>query len=267
MSQLSLRLKAMFFRAVQSIFTMLDLYLSHPLPQKASFTRSIRSTVSVVPGTIDLLFYTPPSYNKKLSQTPSQPTKKHPLLINFHGGFTLGHAGDDARVISIRLHEEIDRLRQEGGFKGLEKGRLVNLVSVYGGVDWTQTRVERDASNPNLIPASPHFLLRLSDDGYLSTKPDLRSPLLSPGVASDKLLQDALPKTLVMINCSGDQLLAESEKFRKRLIGLGKDVMGYIVEGEGHGWDKKPTYFKGDEKRDDAYKYAVEALQIMWEET
>ncbi|KAH7407199.1 Alpha/Beta hydrolase protein [Cadophora sp. MPI-SDFR-AT-0126] len=335
MSQLSLRLKAMFFRAVLSLFTMLDLYLSRPLPGKASFGRKIQSTVSVIPGSIGLLFYTPPSYNKKRVQTSSELIKKHPLLVNFHGGgFMLGHAGDDARwftavtsstdavvastnyrlapeypfpiavedcvsavlwlwrhadefnidisktafsgfsaggnltyTVSIRLHQEIARLRREGALNGLERGRLVNLVAVYGGVDWTQTRAEREASNPNLIHASPPFLLRLFDEAYLSTKPDLRSPLLSPGVAPDELLQDSLPQTLVIINCSGDHLLVESEKFRERLIGLGKDVKGYVVEGEGHGWDKKPTFFEGDQKRDDAYKYCVEALQSVWEET
>ena len=94
MSRIILRLEALFFRAVVSFFTFFDLYLSHPFPQRVSFTKRIKSTVSSIPGSFDLLFYTPPHYTK--SQTPN--TQKHPLLINSHGGgFVIGHARDDAR--------------------------------------------------------------------------------------------------------------------------------------------------------------------------
>jgi putative ergosteryl-3beta-O-L-aspartate hydrolase len=334
MSRLSLRLKALFFRTLQSIFTFLDLYLSHPLPQRVSFTHKIKSTVSSVPGYIDLLFYMPPSYIKTpLTNDNSTSTpKKHPLLINFHGGgFTIGHAKDDARwatavttqasavvvsvnyrlapshpfpigiedcvsailwlwehadeynldisktsfsgfsaggnlcyAVSIRLYEELQRLKMEGKLGGLEKGRVVSLVVFYGSVDWTQSRAERDASNPNLIPVIPHVLFRLFDESYLSPRPVMRSPLLSPGVASDEVLKSALPERLVMVNCGGDQLLAESERFRERLKGLGKRVEGCVVEGVGHGWDKKPTFRKGDVKRDEAYALAVKSLQEAW---
>ena len=326
MSGLTLRIKALFFRTLQSIFTLLDLYLSHPLPQKVSFTRKIPSTVSPIPGSFDLLFYTPPSYSK----TPS--SKKHPLLINFHGGgFTVGHAYDDARwatavtsettavvasvgyrlapeypfpvgiedcvsavlwlwkhadeynldisktafsgfsaggnftyAVSIRLHQELERLRQENKRDGVKIGKLVSLVVFYGSTDYTQSRAEKDASNPNLIPVIPPRLFKLFDESYLSPSTDKTSPLLSPGIAPDQLLKDAFPKSLVMINCAGDQLLAEGEKFRNRLKGLGKQVDGYIVESVGHGWDKSPSFKKGNTKRDEAYRLAVESLQKAW---
>ena len=94
MSRFILRLRALFFRALQSFFTLFDLYLSHPLPQRVSFTKRIKSTVSSIPRSFDLLFYTPPHYTKSKNRN----TQKHPLLINFHGGgFVIGHAGDDAR--------------------------------------------------------------------------------------------------------------------------------------------------------------------------
>jgi hypothetical protein len=67
-----------------------------------------------------------------------------------------------------------------------------------------------------------------------------------------------------MINCGGDQLLAEAERFKNKLIGLEKKVDGYIVEGVGHGWDKTPTFKKGNVKRDQAYRVAVDSLQKAW---
>jgi putative ergosteryl-3beta-O-L-aspartate hydrolase len=326
MSRLALRIKAFFFRTVQSIIAHLDLYLSHPLPQKVSFTCKIPSTVSSVPGSFDLLFYTPSSYSK----TPSP--KKHPLLINFHGGgFTIGHAYDDARwatavtsqtsavlasveyrlapeypfpigiedcvsavlwlwkhadeynldisktafsgfsaggnfvyAVSIRLNQELERLKKENKLDGLKEGKLVNLVVFYGSTDYTESRAEKDASNPNLIPVIPPLLFKLFDESYLYLNPDKTSPLLSPGLASDRLLRDAFPESLVMINCAGDQLLAESEIFRKRLKELGKQVDGYVVEGVGHGWDKSPSFKRGNVKRDEAYTLAVKSLEGVW---
>lgn len=338
MSRLTLRLKAIIFRAIQQIFTFFDLYLSHPLPQRVSFTRKIPSTISSVPGSFDLLFYTPPTYTKrphpkKDSNSASfKSFKKHPLLINFHGGgFTTGHAHDDARwatavtsqtsavvvsvhyrlapeypfpigiedcvsavlwlwqhadqyslditrtafsgfsaggnltyATSIRLYEELARLKREDKLDNVNVGKLVSLAVFYGSTNNTLSRPERDASNPNLIPVIPPALFKLFDQSYLYPKPDMRSPLLSPGVASDQLLRDALPDNLVMINCGGDQLLAESEKFKTRLIGLGKMVDGCVVEGVGHGWDKKPTFKKGSASRDEAYALAVKSLQKVW---
>jgi putative ergosteryl-3beta-O-L-aspartate hydrolase len=326
MSRFTLRIKAVFFRTLQSIFTLLDLYLSQPLPQKVSFTGKIPSTVSSVAGSFDLLFYTPSSYNK----TPS--SKKHPLLINFHGGgFTIGHAYDDARwatavtsqtsavvasveyrlapeypfpvgiedcvsailwlwkhadeynldisktafsgfsaggnfayAVSIRLYQELERLRKENKFDGVKVGKLVNLVVFYGSTDYRQSRAEKDASNPNLIPVIPPTLFKLFDESYLYPSPDKTSPLLSPGIAPDKLLTDAFPESLVMINCAGDQLLAEGETFRKRLKGLGKKVDGYVVEGVGHGWDKSPSFKRGNVNRDKAYRLAVKSLEGVW---
>ncbi|KAF2178463.1 alpha/beta-hydrolase [Zopfia rhizophila CBS 207.26] len=69
--------------------------LSAPRPLSPSFRRSIPTTVSPRKGTIQLLFYTPPSY-----PTPprSYSASRYPVLVSFHGGgFTIGDASDDAR--------------------------------------------------------------------------------------------------------------------------------------------------------------------------
>lgn len=179
-------------------------------------------------------------------------------------GFSAG--GNLCYAVAIRLHEELEKLRKEGRLEEMriEKGRVVNLCVFYGSVDWTQSRAERNASNLDLIPSIPKVLFEIFDEGYLFPKPDMRNPLLSPGLADDELLRVALPDRLVMINCGGDQLLVESEKFRERLKGLGKKVDGLVVKGVPHGWDKKPTFTKGDVKRDEAYAAAVKSLLEVW---
>ena len=77
---------------------------------------------------------------------------------------------------------------------------------------------------------------------------------------------EALPEKMVLITCYGDQLLAEGEIFRKRLKALGKVVDGHTVPGVGHGWDKFPTFHRGNQSRDEAYGVAVTSLKEFWGE-
>jgi acetyl esterase/lipase len=327
MLRLTLHIKAFLFRLAQTIGRYCDLYLSLLLPQRVSFTRRTPSTVGDIPGSSNLLFYTPPSYLHSSSSC-----RKYPLLINFHGGgYTIGSAADDARwatkvvkrtggvVVSVeyrlapsypfptgiedcvsatlylwkhaqelnldiertafsgfsaggnfcytaafRLHEELKRLRNEGKVNEEEVGKLVSIVSFYPAVDWTKTRAERQASNPNFTPIINPVFGTLFDDAYLHPRPDMSSPLLSPGLAPDELLRDALPKDLVIITCWGDSLLVEGEAFRERLRGLGKRVDGYMVQGVVHAWDKWPSWWRGNRERDEAYKSAAESLREFW---
>lgn len=337
MTRLILLIKVHLFRLIHSILVFCDLYLSHPLPQHVSFTRKIKSTVSSTPGSINLLFYTPPSYKLLTPSNPPPdtasttllPHKNHPLLINFHGGgFTTGHARDDARwatavtsitdaaVISVeyrlapahpfptgiedcvsavlwlwehadqlgldrsktafsgfsaganfcfavafRLAEEVERLKREG--EEVREGRLVVIAAFYGACDWTRSREEKNASNPDLI-ALPMWLLKMFDEAYLVGKLDMGGPLLSPGLADEELLRRVLPGRIVMVLCGGDQLLAEERAFEKRLRGCGKKVSVYVAVGEMHAWDKKPTWKKGNAKRDEAYVVAIKSLQEAW---
>jgi putative ergosteryl-3beta-O-L-aspartate hydrolase len=325
MSRLPLYIKAFLFRIAQTIGRYCDLYLSTPLPQRVSFTRRIPSIVGNIPGTFNLLFYTPPTY---LSPSSSS-SKKYPLLINFHGGgYTIGSAADDARwatevvkrtggvVVSVdyrlapsypfptgiedcvsailylwkyaeelkldikrtafsgfsaggnfcyaaafRLFEEVERLRDEGD---VEEGKVVGIASFYPAVDWTKGRAERQASNPNFTPIIHPVFGTLFDEAYLYPKPDMSSPLLSPGLAPDLLLRDALPENLVIITCWGDSLLGEGGGFRERLRLLGKRVDGYMVQEAVHGWDKWPSWWKGNVTRDEAYQSAAESLKEFW---
>lgn len=336
MSRFSLYVKVYLLRLAQTIGRYCDLYLSVPLPRPVSFTRRIESTVGKVPGSFNLLFYAPPGY-KRSHPRPSASTsplisKKHPLLINFHGGgYTIGNAADDARwatevikrtggvVVSVdyrlapthpfptgvedcvsavlylwkhaeelnldisrtafsgfsaggnyayttafRLHEELETLKAEGSPENAEVGKLVSLVSFYPAVDWTLSRAERNATNPNFTPLLPSFFSGLFDQCYLVSNPDMKSPLLNPGLAPDELLKEALPQNIVIITCWSDGLLVEGERFRARLKGLGKRVDGYMVADVIHGWDKWPSWWRGNVPRDEAYKSAVESLKDSW---
>jgi len=103
MSRVDLYIKTYIFRFLQTIGRYSDLYLSPPSPLSPSFTLTIPSTVSRFPGSIDLLFYAPPDYR------PGQPSSKnYPLLINYHGGgYSIGHAADDARwATAVLQHHE-----------------------------------------------------------------------------------------------------------------------------------------------------------------
>lgn len=341
MARFVLLIKALLFRTLASLVSYIDIYFFHPRPQRVSFTRQIPSTVGAVPGSIKLLFYTPPSYNKPSpSPLPSAvaPQAKehgqHPILINFHGGgFTIGTAEDDAwwftavtsqtravvisveyrlapsypfptgiedcvsavlwvwshaaelnldisqttfsgfsaggnftYTVAIRLWQELRRLKELDQLENVEVGRLMGLVSFYPSTDWTHSRAERDASNANLIPVITPAMYRLFDESYLYPKArlDMSDPLLSPGLASEEILRQALPDNLVLIDCEGDQLLAESVRFKERLRRFGKRIDGYTVQGVGHGFDKHPSFGKENLKRDEAYRFAVNSLREFW---
>lgn len=326
MARISLYIKASIIRFFQTIGRYCDLYLSTPYPQRPSFSRTIASTVGSAPGKFKLLFYTPPGFNIKSK------AETYPVLVNFHGGgYTIGHAADDARwatevvkrtsgvVVSvgyrlapgypfptgiedcvsavlylwkhadelnldisrtafsgfsaggnfcytaaIRLHEELKDLTANDIIGENEVGKLVSTVAFYPAVDMTKSRAERNVSNPNMKPIINPVFLKLFSGAYFSPDQDTHSPLLSPGVAPDQLLKEALPDDNVMITCWGDGLLKEGEDFRERLKGLGKRVDGYTVPEVPHGWDKWPSYGKGDVKRDEAYKSAAESLKEFW---
>lgn len=177
-------------------------------------------------------------------------------------GFSAG--GNFCYTAAFRLHEELKSLKAQGKMGGLEEGRLVSTVAFYPPTDMTRSREDRNSDNPNLMDTIPPALVKLFTGAYVPSSRDVHSPLLSPMVASDQLLRVALPQDNVMITCWGDGLLVEGERFREKLKGLGKRVDGYTVPGVRHGWDKWPTYGKGDVKRDEAYKSAAESLREFW---
>lgn len=179
-------------------------------------------------------------------------------------GFSAG--GQFCFTALYRLHDEIQRLKSEGKLEGVILGKIVSLVAFYPPTDWTRTRAERAATNPNFKVVIPPFLGQVMEQSYLRPKPkDMGHYLLSPGLASDKLVKEALPQKMVIMTCWGDGLLGEAELFRERLRELGKHVDGYAIPNISHGWDKWPSWGKKTPERDEAYAKAVGWLREHFE--
>ena len=182
----------------------------------------------------------------------------HTVITGFSAGGTLSLA------TPLRLHAEMEINPSPAD----AAGKITGIVSFYPGVDWTQTRAERTASNA--ISATngtiPPWLYEVFDSSYLGFEHanlDRRSPYLSPGRAETELLKSGLPQCMALYSCEWDQLLAEDEAFRERLKGLGKLVSGRMVHGVPHGFDKKPTFGAGSPKRDEMYQDAIREMEKM----
>ena len=92
---LALELKV--WRFLSNLNTFLIRHLYRSAPAKPTFTITV--PVSDPPGSITLHVWTPPDHALPAAPSPGAP--RRPLLVNFHGGgYTLGHALDDARWLA-----------------------------------------------------------------------------------------------------------------------------------------------------------------------
>ncbi|KAJ5646776.1 hypothetical protein N7490_003148 [Penicillium lividum] len=333
----------------QRVLSWLDRYLSWPLPPNPSLEITIPTTVSRTPGSIKLYFFTAPNQQptSTISLTRDIDSPRRPVLINFHGGgFSIGHAIDDARwahsvttahpdsifisvnyrlapehpfptaiedgvdailwlwdhaenynldrnrfvlcgdsaggnlslTVPLRLHEELekrDRLETNNDIK------LSGSLAFYPSVDWTRTRLERDATNPIAAERSliPQSVLTFFDESYLVSENlpkgedgksvNMAHPYLSPGLAPTELLLEAFPPAVAIYTCGWDQLLIEGSVLRERVCqfvdeGRMRRCGGFVIEDVIHGFDKRPTFCLGDKVRDRMYADANEELEIMW---
>ncbi|KAJ5164309.1 CAZyme family CE10 [Penicillium coprophilum] len=345
-SRATLSNKAHRYRILSSLLSLLDRYLSWPLPPRPSIDIAIPSKISKAPGSIQLYFFTAPS-NPLSPRKQTKPIPPRPVLINFHGGgFSIGHALDDARwagyvlkaypdtvVVSLdyrlapehpfpvaledgvdailwlwqqaqkynldktrfvlsgfsaggnlalavpfRLHEELQKKRWTS-LRG--EIALAGLVVFYPSTDWTRTRIQRNATNPIAAQKSmiSPSMFNFFDNSYLvaaglpkrpgTDRVDMSHPFLSPGLAPASLLSAAYPHAVAIYTCGWDQLLVEGNTFRERLGGFVEEgrtasVGGFVVEDVVHGFDKKPSFWKGSQKRERMYADAIKQLKMMW---
>lgn len=142
-----------------------------------------------------------------------------------------------------------------------DTGKVLGLISVYPSVDRSLSRVEKFASNSDAVENKSLNLL--FDEAYNLVEQDLQDHRVSPAKASDNDLQK-LPPSIGLWTAELDPLLKEAEDFRRRLQKLGKNMLGGIVRGRPHYWDKKPSYRSIDEQRERWHAEASGIAQDMW---
>ena len=171
----------------------------------------------------------------------------------FLSGFSAG--GTLVFAAAMKLHAEVDHTVN-----------LAGIISFYPALDQTQTPEQRLAKNPASAGESslPKSWRKMFNESYIASPSiDMSSPYLSPALASNDTLRNALPQKLAIFTCGFDDLLEEAETFRKTLQSLGKEVGGSIIKDVRHAWDKMPKYGKGDTKRDQMHSEAIAQLKSM----
>jgi acetyl esterase/lipase len=141
--------------------------------------------------------------------------------------------------------------------------KLAAIVSFYPLLDRTHSREAKYKRNPIAAEkvSTPKRWDKLFVDCYLGSGPvDLGSKYLSPGLAEDELLSQALPESIQIFTCMWDALCEEGEVFKKRLAVLGKRVGGSTVEGVNHAFDRIPAK-NGNLKMDEMYSEALNGLK------
>jgi putative ergosteryl-3beta-O-L-aspartate hydrolase len=171
----------------------------------------------------------------------------------FLSGFSAG--GNMAFAAAMMLHSQ-----EPNAIK------LAAIISFYPLLDRLQPREEKYKKNPIAAEkvSTPRSWDKLFVDCYIgSGSVDLSSPYLSPGLASDAILRDALPKKIIIYTCSWDALLEEGDIFRERLMNLGKAVGGTKIEGVNHAFDRIPGR-KGHPKMNKMYSEALDSLNNVF---
>ena len=171
-------------------------------------------------------------------------------------GFSAG--GNMVFAAAMMLHKQLGGRREE-------EIHVKAIVSFYPLLDRTQSKEDKYQKNPigREKMSTPKRWDKLFVDCYLGTgEVDLASPYLSPGLAPDELLRDALPKKIAIFTCAWDALLEEGEVFRKRLVALGKAVGGSKIEGVNHAFDRFPGK-NGHPKMNKMYSEALDDLKDM----
>ncbi|KAJ4468306.1 Alpha/Beta hydrolase protein [Lentinula aciculospora] len=195
-----------------------------------------------------------------------------------YSGFSAG--GNMSFSVPIRLAEEyrLRRLQREvdsagpsssteaGSTTAAQEGTVIAISSWYPSIDYTNTRDERRKTNVRSDKELPKFFTNLFDSSYLYpvNGVDLKSPWLSPGIAPSDMIKD-LPENIVLYTCEWDELCAEADRFRNRLVNdFGKKVVYKKVMGVAHAFDKTPNPLHWDPKIETMYRDACQELKTVF---
>ncbi|OBT60998.1 hypothetical protein VE03_09729 [Pseudogymnoascus sp. 23342-1-I1] len=154
-------------------------------------------------------------------------------------------------------------------------GTTRGVTAFYPSMDLTKSRAERASSNPAFValkkkPASSSKLVgSIIDVAYfwnLKEIPDKGFMYLSPGLAPQDALREALPKRISFKLAGQDYLLAEGRAAADRLKGLGKQVSCEVTEDVPHYWDHVAGTEEMRKLRDIVHGKAADEIKQMWEE-
>ncbi|KAE8414386.1 Alpha/Beta hydrolase protein [Aspergillus pseudocaelatus] len=153
-------------------------------------------------------------------------------------------------------------------------GTVKGLMAFYPVMDMTKTRAERALSNPAFSalkkkPASSSKLIgSVFDEAFfwnLKEKPDKSFMYLSPGLAPEDSLKEALPPIISFKLAGLDYLLSEEKEAVRRLKLLGKQVDCEVVEEVPHYWDHMARTTEMKELRDKFLGKAAEEIEQIWQ--
>ncbi|KAB8260353.1 Alpha/Beta hydrolase protein [Aspergillus pseudonomiae] len=161
-------------------------------------------------------------------------------------------------------------LRVDNAHMGTVKG----LMAFYPVMDMTKSRAERAQSNPAFLalkrkpPSSSKLIGSVFDEAFfwkLEQKPDKGFMYLSPGLAPEDALKEALPPIISFKLAGLDYLLSEEKEAFRRLKQLGKNVDCEVVEGVPHYWDHMARTEEMRELRDRFLGTAAEEIEKIWQ--
>ncbi|KAG8998278.1 hypothetical protein FRB90_012339 [Tulasnella sp. 427] len=113
------------------------------------------------------------------------------------------------------------------------------IVAFYPSTDYTVHVEERRKTNVRMDLEIPRHMIKLFDTAYMHPLDKIKvdSPYLSPGVASDELLINALPDDIMVLTAEYDEFVVEARKFCDRIKELGKKPKYKMVKGVKHGYN------------------------------
>ena len=131
---------------------------------------------------------------------------------------------------------------------------IVAIASFYPTVDYTLSRPQRRATNPEPSQNLSQNLYSLFDFSYLPIRaeeepssPILKDPFLSPSQASSDFLKTHLPKDIIILTCEFDMLQKEGEELIGKMAAAGINSKHFKIEKVAHGWDKVPAILRRGE--------------------
>ncbi|KAJ5835745.1 CAZyme family CE10 [Penicillium robsamsonii] len=156
---------------------------------------------------------------------------------------------DPAQAVSSAVQVTRGTIEKALGVETRGEITLTGLVVFYPSIDWTRTRIERDATNSLAAQKSTNSpsMYKFFDDSYLlvagllkrpsTGRVDVSRPYLSPRLAPASLLHAAYPPAVAIYTCGWDQLLGGFVEEGKMV-----SVGGSVVEDVIHVFDKKPLF-------------------------